>query len=117
VFASLREAGAFVEISLIYGLPNQTLESFRRSIDFALEHATSVRAFPLLLLRGTPLHGRQQELGLVEDDSLIPQVVASPTFTRGDHESMAAVARRLGESADIQASQWRAGGLYRSPGN
>lgn len=52
VFAALREAGAFVEITLIYGLPNQTLDSFRRSVDFALAHATSVRAFPLLLLRG-----------------------------------------------------------------
>lgn len=109
VFAALRDAGAFVEISLIYGLPNQTLDSFRRSVDFALEHAISVRAFPLLLLRGTPLHGRQQDLGLVEDDSVIPQVVAAPTFTRDDHQRMAAIAFRLGERADIQANNWRTG--------
>lgn len=108
VFAALRDAGAFVEITLIYGLPNQTLDSFRRSVDFALEHATSVRAFPLLLLRGTPLHGRQQELGLVEDDSVIPQVVAAPTFTRDDHQRMAAIALQLGASADGHAATWRA---------
>ncbi|MBZ0152259.1 MAG: B12-binding domain-containing radical SAM protein [Planctomycetes bacterium] len=110
VFAALREAGGFVEISLIYGLPNQTLDSFRRSVDFALKHATSVRAFPLLLLRGTPLHGRQRELGLVEDDSVIPQVVAAPTFTRDDHQKMAAIARELGDDADALVTGWRAGG-------
>ena len=107
VFARLRDAGAFVEITLIYGLPNQTLDSFRRSVDFALEHATSVRAFPLLLLRGTPLHGRQRELGLVEDDSVIPQVVAAPTFTRDDHRRMEEIARQLETMADIRARVWR----------
>lgn len=107
VFTRLRDAGAFVEITLIYGLPNQTLDSFRRSVDFALEHATSVRAFPLLLLRGTPLHGRQQELGLVEDDSEIPQVVAAPTYDRNDHEKMASIAQGLSEAAEVRAEPWQ----------
>ncbi|MFN6145523.1 MAG: B12-binding domain-containing radical SAM protein [Planctomycetota bacterium] len=109
VFAALREAGAFVEISLIYGLPNQTLDSFRRSVDFAQEHATSVRAFPLLLLRGTPLHGRQQELGLVEDQSDIPQVVSAPTFTRDEHFKMAEMADQLAKAADAYGQSWREG--------
>lgn len=108
VFAALREAGAFVEISLIYGLPNQTLDSFRRSVDFALEHATSVRAFPLLLLRGTPLAGRQHALGLIQDDSLIPEVVQSPSFTRNDHQVMKSIANQLGAAADACSKTWRA---------
>jgi radical SAM superfamily enzyme YgiQ (UPF0313 family) len=109
VFAALREAGLFVEISLIYGLPNQTLDSFRRSVDFAQEHATSVRAFPLLLLRGTPLHGRQQELGLVEDQSDIPQVVSAPTFTRDEHFKMAEMADQIAKAADAYGQSWREG--------
>jgi len=109
VLARLRDAGAFVEITLIYGLPNQTLDSFRRSVDFAREHAVSVRAFPLLLLRGTPLHGKQQELGLVEDDSEIPQVISAPTFTREDHGRMAQIATELAAAAEVRASSWRAG--------
>ena len=108
VFAALREGGAFVEVSLIYGLPNQTLDSFRRSVDFALNHAKSVRAFPLLLLRGTPLHGRKDEFGLVEDESDIPQVVAAPTFTRCDHENMASIAQELAATADGHCERWRA---------
>ncbi|MCU0862548.1 MAG: B12-binding domain-containing radical SAM protein [Planctomycetes bacterium] len=107
VFAGLREAGAFVEITLIYGLPNQTLDSFRRSVDFAQENATAVRAFPLLLLRGTPLYCRRDELGLVEDESEIPQVVASPTFGRETHGQMAMIAHELAQHAEVQAAEWR----------
>lgn len=108
VFAALNDGGAFVEVSLIYGLPNQTLDSFQRSVEFARNHAKSVRAFPLLLLRGTPLHGRKDELGLVEDESDIPQVVASPTFTRRDHEKMASIAQELAATADGHCESWRA---------
>jgi radical SAM superfamily enzyme YgiQ (UPF0313 family) len=109
VLRALRKAGMFTEITLIYGLPNQTLDAFRRSVEFAKEHATSVRAYPLLLLRGTPLHGRQSELGLEEDESDIPQVVAAPTFTREDHQCMQAIAHELEAEADTHANAWRRG--------
>ena len=56
------------EISLIFGLPAQTVESFKHSLSWATEctKASKVDAFPLMLLRGTPLFYRKLELGLVE---------------------------------------------------
>ena len=44
------------EISLIFGLPEQTVESFKQSVEFCLELAANgkgvIKAFPLMLLRG-----------------------------------------------------------------
>ncbi|MBL8753826.1 MAG: B12-binding domain-containing radical SAM protein [Planctomycetes bacterium] len=111
VLGSLKAAGCYVEISLIFGLPGQTLASFQRSLDYALRHATAVRAFPLLLLRGTPLHSRRAELALVEDDSTIPRVVSSPTFTRADHARMEELAGAYNKEADRVAHSWRSGGM------
>lgn len=110
VFGVLKAAGCYVEISLIYGLPGQTVASFQRSLDYARGHATAVRAFPLLLLRGTPLYARRRELGLVEDNSIIPRVVSSPTFTRVDHSRMEELASACNEEADLVAHRWRSGG-------
>jgi radical SAM superfamily enzyme YgiQ (UPF0313 family) len=126
VARALREAarrGVECEVSLIFGLPHQTLHSFRESVDFCRRHgAARIRAFPLMLLRGTPLHARRDELGLVEgyaddDDTAgggggggsgaetlgeerllgkgIPHVVASPSFTRDDWRDMLRIARQL----------------------
>lgn len=110
VFGALKAAGCYVEISLIYGLPGQTVASFQRSLDYARRHATAVRAFPLLLLRGTPLYDLRMELGLVEDDSIIPRVVSSPTFTRVDHSRMEELAATCNEEADRVAHRWRSCG-------
>ena len=51
VIASLNERGVPYEVSLIYGLPFQTLESFRASVDWCLSRGMPrVRAWPLMLL-------------------------------------------------------------------
>ncbi|CAG8488064.1 7106_t:CDS:1 [Paraglomus occultum] len=95
------------EVSLIFGLPSQTLTSFKQTIDFCLRHKVpTVKAFPLMLLRGTPLYDRKSELGLVESyevaspdiDRLqvdIPHVVSSPSFTYEEWKEMAAMAACL----------------------
>ena len=55
------------QVSLIYGLPAQTLASFRASIDFCrAASAPVIRAFPLMLLRGTPLYDLKAKHGLLE---------------------------------------------------
>lgn len=101
------DSGIPIEVSLIFGLPGQTLESFQQSVRFCQDLGVpTIRAFPLMLLRGTKLFDRKHELGLVEscdpaDPSIdrvqegIPHVVSSKTFSRRDWEHMAAIAADL----------------------
>ena len=103
----IRERNIKCEVSLIFGLPSQTLTSFKQTIDFCLRHKIpTIKAFPLMLLRGTTLYDRKSELGLVESyevaspgiDRLqvdIPHVVASPSFTYEEWKEMAAMAACL----------------------
>jgi radical SAM superfamily enzyme YgiQ (UPF0313 family) len=101
--ALVREYGSDLEteVSLIFALPRQTVASFEGSISWcrdALPHAKLV-AFPLMLLRGTALHARAKELGLVEGlishpsisrvQDFIPHVVETPTMSREDWIKMA----------------------------
>jgi radical SAM superfamily enzyme YgiQ (UPF0313 family) len=85
------------EVSLIYGLPLQTLDSFRYSVGWCLDRGVkTVRAWPLMLLRGTPLHAERSRWGYVESSGdRIPVVVASDTFSRNDHAAMARIAAEL----------------------
>ena len=119
--AAAERRGVDCEVSLIYGLPGQTLASFRESVAFCRRHGVRrIRAFPLMLLRGTPLHAKAAELGLVEgyaegeeaeaaggggrQTAGIPHVVASPTFTRADWLHMARIAAALAAESDAVAA-------------
>ena len=83
-------------VTIIYGLPGQTVESFRGTVDHLLRAGVpAIRAFPLVLLRGTDLERRRREWDLDEDDSEIPRVVSSSTFDRADHVHMARIAEAL----------------------
>jgi hypothetical protein len=97
--ALVRAAQLPFELSFIYGLPQQTPASWARSLDWGaaqcLRGRGTLRAWPLMLLRGTPLHARAAELGLVASDAIgvdlasrvgsgIPHVVQSPTFSPAD---------------------------------
>ncbi|CAG8443092.1 3097_t:CDS:1 [Acaulospora colombiana] len=99
------------EVSLIYGLPNQTVESFRISVDFVKTlGATKIHAWPLMLLRGTELERRKTDLGLREEILIpgelkeiakerlsegIPHVTSSPSFTRDEWMEMNLIAETL----------------------
>ncbi|UJR13120.1 hypothetical protein I4U23_000144 [Adineta vaga] len=96
------------EISLIFGLPGQTIESFEKSIEFCLKHHVQIiHAFPLMLLRGTPLYEQKYHLKLIESDQGvcdeidriqqygIKHVVSSPTFSYSDWRKMAQLAGNL----------------------
>jgi radical SAM superfamily enzyme YgiQ (UPF0313 family) len=93
----LRARAIPFEVSLIYGLPLQTLDRFQRSVDWCFDRGVpQVRAWPLMLLRGTPLELQRARWGFVEGgDNRIPIVVASNTFTEADHERMSLVAAGL----------------------
>jgi hypothetical protein len=93
----------------MFGLPQQTVQSFAESLTWCHARSThpgAVSAFPLMLLRGTPLHERKEQLGLTEstqyNDCLsggarqyegIPHVVSSPSFSVEDWRTMASMAQ------------------------
>jgi len=96
VIAQLHTHRIPFEVSLIYGLPEQTLQSFQQSVEWCLERRVPVvRAFPLMLLRGTGLDLDRDRFGLVENDSPIPLVVRSLSFNEADWQQMCTIAENL----------------------
>lgn len=106
VIGRLHRRGIPFEVSLIYGFPMQTLDSFRASVRWCLDYGVPrVRAWPLMLLRGTPLHAERERWGFVESDGeRIPIVVASSSFSRDDHAEMARIAASL-DTRDLPATR------------
>ncbi len=96
VIAKLHARGIAFEVSLIYGLPTQTLASFKESVRWCLDRGVPVlRAFPLMLLRGTGLDRDRHRWGLVESADAIPVVVESDSFSRVEWEQMGMIADGL----------------------
>lgn len=107
VLEETKDRNIETEISLIFGLPNQTVASFQASVDFCKEMRVSrIYGFPLMLLRGTPLHRDKQKLGLVESNEVfipeidriqedIPHVVQSPSFDYKEWKRMSEIAKDL----------------------
>jgi radical SAM superfamily enzyme YgiQ (UPF0313 family) len=89
------------EISLIYGLPKQTIKSFYKTIrllnSFGCEN--NIKSYPLMLLKGTDLYKNKQEWGLkerkFENNYNIPLVVASKSFSEGEWHEMESIANQL----------------------
>lgn len=91
------------EVSLIYGLPTQTLESFQASVAWCQERGVPVvRAFPLMLLRGTALDRQREIWGLQEGPGPIPVVVQSNSFSRQDWREMQSIATGLATESGIR---------------
>ncbi|HEY8206183.1 MAG TPA: radical SAM protein [Myxococcaceae bacterium] len=96
VLAELRHRRIHHEVSLIFGLPEQTLRSFLETVRWCLDRQVPViRAFPLLLLRGTALERDRARWGLVTDGGPMEMAVESTTFRRADWEAMARVSQAL----------------------
>jgi radical SAM superfamily enzyme YgiQ (UPF0313 family) len=93
------------EVSLIYGLPKQTLASFRESISFLTDlGVTEIKAFPLMLLEGTELADKKHDFGLKEDvidSSRIPHVIESNTFNRDEWQEMHLLAKDLSITQEV----------------
>ena len=72
----INKAGIEYEISIIYGLPTQTLQSFSETVDWCLEKSVpAIKAFPLMLLRGTDTEKRKEEWGLKSSEDSMPVVI------------------------------------------
>lgn len=95
----LKEMDVSYEVSLIYGLPNQTLDSFKKSIDFVVSNGcTKITAWPLMLLKGTNLFTERAKWKLEEEiigEFDIPVVTSSSSFNRQEWESMDKLAKDL----------------------
>ncbi len=87
------------EVSLIYGLPNQTISSFKKSIEFVQNKGCKkITAWPLMLLKGTPLFFERDKWNLKEEvigDFNIPVVTSSTTFNKDEWFEMQVVAKGL----------------------
>ena len=99
VFDKMNSMGLDYEVSLIFGLPNQTLSSFQETVDWCLRKKVPVvKAFPLMLLRGTEVEQRRDEWGLVESDGSMPVVLESDTFSQHDWNRMFEISELLKET-------------------
>jgi coproporphyrinogen III oxidase-like Fe-S oxidoreductase len=95
----LNDAGVSYEVSLIYGLPGQTLASFAESICFLRDNGCEkITAFPLMLLRGTELFADKSRWGFTERPEGrfgIPVVFESNSFSENDWWTMRQIAEEL----------------------
>ena len=90
----LHEAGVPYGFDLIYGLPGDSLEGFRASVDFAMSLVPNhLDIFRLSVLPGTRLSETAVGLGLLHDARNPYSVIASPTFSATDMEQAARIAR------------------------
>lgn len=107
VLKEVKKRNIPAEISVIFGLPGQTVKSFQETIDYCKSYNVGrVLAYPLMLLRGTPLYENKKKLGLIESSDIeineiprmqlgIPHVVASNTFTFFEWQQMVEIASSL----------------------
>lgn len=94
----LNESGAVFGFDLMYGLPGDTLQGFRESIDYALRlYPNHLDIFPLAILPGTPLAARARVLGFHYQDSPPYTLISSPGFSEEEMRQ----AGKLANACDI----------------
>ncbi len=96
VLTVVRSRGIRHEVSLIFGLPLQTVESFIASVAWCLEREVPViKAFPLLLLRGTALARDRHKWSLGDSSGAMSMVLQSSSFNIDDWRAMAQISEAL----------------------
>lgn len=91
--ALLNENGVVFGFDLIYGLPGDTLEGFRSSLDYALGlYPNHLDIFPLAVLPGTRLAATASALGLRRLPDPPYTLESSPTFSAADMKEAAGLA-------------------------
>jgi radical SAM superfamily enzyme YgiQ (UPF0313 family) len=92
--ALLGEAGVSFGLDLIYGLPGDSLEGFRDSLNYSLsQEPNHLDIFPLAVLPGTVLYDRREEFGLISDKGDPYLVRETETFPPEDMAQAAALSR------------------------
>ncbi len=101
----LHNADVTYGFDLIYGLPGDSLEGFRSSLDFAMSLVPNhLDVFRLSVLPGTRLAETAPELKLEHEACNPYEVIASPTFSREDM----ALAARIAHGCDVLYNQGKA---------
>jgi radical SAM superfamily enzyme YgiQ (UPF0313 family) len=94
--AAVRRRAIAHEVSLIFGLPAQTLASFEASVEWCLTREVPVvKAFPLMLLRGTELDRDRDRWSLADSGPPMSMVTRSSSFSEADWLQMARLAEAL----------------------
>lgn len=107
----LNDSGAVFGFDLMYGLPDDTLDGFRDSLNFALElYPNHLDIFPLAILPGTALAARADAIGLEHLPEPPYTLTGSPSLTRADM----AAAHRLATACDIFYTRGRAVAWFNS---
>ncbi|TGU74476.1 radical SAM protein [Geomonas terrae] len=107
----LNQSGAIFGFDLIFGLPGDTPELFRSSLDFALSlYPNHLDIFPLAVLPGTRLYGKAASLGLKHLDTPPYTVLATQGFTPQELVD----AGRLAAACDLFYSRGKAVAWFNS---
>jgi len=82
----LSDEGILSSVGLIVGLPGDTLDDFKRSLDFVLTKLpqTDIQLFLLALLPGTKLSEEAEEVGLLGFGMPPYTIITTPTMTGRD---------------------------------
>jgi radical SAM superfamily enzyme YgiQ (UPF0313 family) len=84
-FNFMKKNGLTVELQLILGLPGETLESFKRSLDFALRLDPPILSvFKLHVLPGTAIRAMAGSLGIEYETTPPYEFIKSKTMTFAD---------------------------------
>lgn len=83
---AIQNAGIVPTVDLIFGLPGDTLEGFKNTLDFVYDNALydHLQVFPLLVLPGTPFRKKSRELGLCYEPKPPYTIISTPTFSSRD---------------------------------
>jgi len=101
----LHKADVTYGFDLIYGLPGDSLEGFRASVDFAMALVPNhIDIFRLAVLPGTRLAETAPALHVEYEFGSPYQVIASPTFSREDM----ALAAQIAHGCDVFYNQGQA---------
>ena len=84
----LVDKGVPFGLDVIIGLPEDTIEKFKRTIDFCVSlKPSNIDCFLLSLLPGTELAARAGELGLESHDNVERTILRTPSFSESDIEA------------------------------
>ncbi|MBO5137587.1 MAG: radical SAM protein [Spirochaetaceae bacterium] len=101
----LNASGAIFGFDLIYGLPGDTLNGFKESLDFAISlYPNNLEIFRLSVLPGTTLYDDGEKLQLIAQNAPPYHIQSTSTFTQRDLTK----AEKLAQAASIFYSQGRA---------
>jgi hypothetical protein len=107
----LNRSGAVFGFDIMYGLPGDSLEGFRRSIDYALSlYPNHLDIFPLAVLPGTALAARAVATGLCHLPDPPYTLLSSSTFSMAELEE----ARRMALACDVFYTRGKAVAWFNS---